>query len=219
MSDVIDWLKGNKMYLLIAMLVVLTIAIYFLVPTEKDLTENAVNNDWMNAENDKLLENKQDDLGEGITMEEKEKILIDVKGAVVAPGVYEALPGDRVQNLINQAGGLLETADQQKINFAMKVVDEMVLYIPMIGEESQVTAEVQGSVSAVGAVQEKNLVNLNTASESELETLPGVGPSKAAAIMEYRETNGRFRNVEELMEISGIGEKTFEKLKEHISVN
>ncbi|KAA9026478.1 hypothetical protein F4V44_10955 [Niallia endozanthoxylica] len=215
----IDWLKGNKMYLLIATLVVLTIVIYFLVPSEKNLSNKAVNSDWMEIEDKGLLEDEQEETEiEGIT-EEKERILIDVKGAVAAPGVYEALSGDRVQNLINQAGGLLETADQQKINFAMKVVDEMVLYIPMIGEDSQVTAGGQGSIPAADAVQGKALVNLNTASESELETLPGVGPSKAAAIMEYRETNGRFQNIEELMEISGIGEKTFEKLKEHISVN
>ncbi len=215
----IDWLKDNKKYLWIVILIVLTIIIYFLVPSEKNFSNNAVNSDWMEIEDRGLLEDGQEkaEIDEGT--EKQEKILIDVKGAVVAPGVYEALSGDRVQNLINQAGGLLETADQQKINFAMKVVDEMVLYIPMIGEDSQVTTGVQGSISTAGAVQGKDLVNLNTASESELETLPGVGPSKAAAIMEYRETNGRFRNIEELMEISGIGEKTFEKLKDHISVN
>lgn len=101
----------------------------------------------------------------------------------------------------------------------MKVADEMVLYIPFIGEESQATMGNQNGISVVGASQGSGKIGLNTASEAELETLPGVGPSKATAILEYRETNGRFHSIEELMEISGIGEKTFEKLKEHVSVN
>ncbi|WP_338451551.1 helix-hairpin-helix domain-containing protein [Niallia oryzisoli] len=214
-----DWLKENKMYLLIVMLVVITVGIYFIFPSEKEQSENGLNDGWMQSKNDDLSEEKGNDSEKGETKVEQEKILIDVKGAVTSPGVYEAYSGDRVQDVINQAGGLMETADQKNVNFAMRVVDEMVLYIPMIGEDNQATTEVQSSFTTGGAASGKTLVNLNTASDTELETLPGVGPAKAAAIMEYRETNGRFRSIEELMEISGIGEKTFEKLKEYITVN
>lgn len=214
-----NWLKENKMYLLIVMLVVITVGIYFIFPSEKEQSEIGLNDGWMESENEDLSEEKGNDLEKGKTKVEQEKILIDVKGAVASPGVYEAYSGARVQDVVNQAGGLLDTADQKNINFAMRVVDEMVLYIPMIGEENQVTTEVQSSFPTGGAASGKTLVNLNTASDTDLETLPGVGPSKAAAIMEYRETNGRFRSIEELMEISGIGEKTFEKLKEYITVN
>ena len=146
------------------------------------------------------------------------KIFVDVKGAVTSPGVYEAFDGERVLNLVERAGGLLESADKNNINFAMKVVDEMVLYIPVVGEQNSSLTD----LGAVGSLQEETTtdgkINLNSATELDLQTLPGIGPSKAAAIMEYRDTNGPFKSVEDLMEISGIGEKTFEKLKEHIAV-
>jgi len=213
-----EWLKGNKMYLLIVILVAVTIGIYFLVPSEKDVTEDALSDDWL-EENGEPFGDRQNVQEKEQSSEEKERIMVDVKGAVASPGVYKAFAGDRVQDLINQAGGLLDTADQHSINFAMRVADEMVLYIPVIGDNSSLTEEVQGSMTSVTASAGKSLVNINSASDTELQVLPGVGPSKAAAIIEYRETNGRFRSIEDLMEISGIGEKTFEKLKEHITVN
>ncbi len=212
-----EWLKGNKMYLLIAILVVITVAIFFLVPLDKDQSESGISDAWTENEADILIEDKQAEWGEDRISEEKERIFIDIKGAVASPGLYEAHSGDRVLDVVNQAGGLLETADQNNVNFAMRVVDEMVIYIPMLGEAGEPVAAIPGASPATASGGE-NLVNLNTASSAELETLPGVGPAKASAILEYRETNGRFRSIEELMEISGIGEKTFEKLKEHISV-
>ena len=122
-------------------------------------------------------------------------------------------------DIIEKAGGLLDSADKNNINFAMKVVDEMVLYIPAIGEQNPIDGWCQrlsGSLQEGSTADGK--INLNSATESELQTLPGIGPSKALAILEYRETNGSFKTIEDLMEISGIGEKTFEKLKEHIIV-
>ncbi|HEY4550350.1 MAG TPA: helix-hairpin-helix domain-containing protein, partial [Bacillus sp. (in: firmicutes)] len=104
------------------------------------------------------------------------------------------------------------------INFAMKVVDEMVLYIPAIGEQNPTMAGAATSGSVQEGTTADGKISLNSATESELQTLPGIGPSKALAILEYRETNGSFKKIEDLMEISGIGEKTFEKLKEHIAV-
>jgi len=152
--------------------------------------------------------------------EEKEIMVVDVKGAVVKPGVYEAQAGDRVIDIIQMAGGLLDNADQNQINFAMKVADEMVLYLPVIGEESNSNGEAStpNFSSFAGSSSDNGKVNLNTASESELQTLTGVGPAKAAAIIEYRNTNGPFKEIEQLKEISGIGDKTFEKLKEEITV-
>ncbi|MFC5732357.1 helix-hairpin-helix domain-containing protein [Cytobacillus gottheilii] len=145
---------------------------------------------------------------------EEEIILVDVKGSVENPGVYEAEDGDRVLDLIADAGGLEKGADEKKINFAQRVTDEMVLYIPKEGEE---TAEIELNMPANSTDDET--VNLNTADSAELQTLPGIGPAKAEAIIDYRDTNGPFKEKEELKEISGIGDKTYEKLAELIKVN
>lgn len=144
-----------------------------------------------------------------------EEILVDVKGAVQKPGVYKAKMGERVIDLIDRAGGVTEAADSKAINFAMRVTDEMVLYVPHIGEE---VVNVDMTASASGE-SNSGKINLNKASQSELETLPGIGPVKAQAIIEYRDSSGPFKAIEDIMEISGFGQKTFEKLKEHISVN
>ena len=145
--------------------------------------------------------------------QEEENLVVDVKGAIKSPGVYEMKLGDRVIDVIEQAGGLHENADSNNINFAMKLVDEMVLYIPIVGEET--TPE-----PTVGGVQNQGdgKVNLNKASEAELQTLTGVGPAKAMPSLNIEIRMERFKKLEDIMEISGIGEKTFEKLKEQITV-
>lgn len=141
-------------------------------------------------------------------------IMADIKGAVLHPGVYEIAEGKRVIDLVGLAGGLTEDADSEQINFAMHVQDEMVLYIPKKGENLERVISSQGSPQRM----ENQTVNLNSATAGELETLPGVGPAKAEAIIEYRETNGPFKSIEDLKSISGIGDKTYEKLKDLISV-
>ena len=109
---------------------------------------------------------------------------------------------------------LFRSADSATVNFSMHVTDEMVIYIPKKGEEaSNLIPSQSGQMPS-----EKRTVNLNTAELSELETLPGIGPAKSAAIIEYRKVNGPYKSIEDLKSISGIGDKTFEKLKELISV-
>jgi competence protein ComEA len=206
----IDWIKNNKMYLMIGGLIIGVLGVLFFFPLEKDNVQNDWESDWIGQE--ELVVKEVD--SENNLEKQEEVIVVDVKGAVKAPGVYEGKTGDRVLHVIDQAGGLLEEADETKVNFALKLVDEMVIYIPVIGEESEMM--LTGEMTEAG--KEEGKVNLNSASEAELQTLPGIGPSKAAAIMEYRTENGSFKSVEELMEISGIGEKTFEKLKESITV-
>ncbi|PLR72699.1 MULTISPECIES: helix-hairpin-helix domain-containing protein [Bacillus] len=153
---------------------------------------------------------------------EKEKeaappvIKVDVKGSVRNPGLYEAADGERVADLIQKAGGLTENADEARINFAQRVGDEMVIYVPEEGEELSGGTEPAQAISAASG--EDGMVNINSAGSEELQDIPGIGPSKAAAIIEYRETEGPFQSLEDLMQISGIGEKTFEKLKSYIKL-
>ena len=148
-------------------------------------------------------------------------IMVDVKGAVVKPGIYELAPQSRVIDAINAAGGLSEDGDANQLNFAMILQDEMQIYAPVEGEEM---SEVLSPNIANASTQQDDhssggsLININTALEAELETLNGVGPSKSASIIAYREENGPFTTIEDLMNVSGIGEKSFEKLKSEITV-
>ncbi len=141
-------------------------------------------------------------------------IFIDIKGAVKMPGLYEAKEGERIYDLIERAGGLLDEADEKQVNFAQRVSDEMIVYIPMEGEELDLQFVPE---SSTGQSQEK--VNINRADQTELEALPGIGPAKAQAIIDYRKQNGPFQQNEDLKNVSGIGEKTFEKLQDSITVN
>ncbi|MBX9954059.1 helix-hairpin-helix domain-containing protein [Peribacillus simplex] len=152
---------------------------------------------------------------------EPEIIKVDVKGAVKSPGIFTAQAGDRVIDLISSAGSFTEKADTDKVNFAQIIEDQMVIYVPEIGEEDKGNLEniqVGTSGDAVTKGTSGGLVNLNTATQEDLQTLTGIGPSKATAILEYRETVGKFKEVDELKQVTGIGDKTFERLRDSVSV-
>jgi len=149
-------------------------------------------------------------------------VIVDVKGAVRHPGVYELSAEDRIIDAVQLAGGYLEEAETTFINHAQKLEDEMVIYIPKKGEKlpSDTPGPLQTfpSITTKTKSNEQSKVNINTAGESELMTLPGIGPSKAQAIIQYRDEHGAFKQIEDIKNISGIGEKTFEKLKDSITV-
>jgi competence protein ComEA len=151
--------------------------------------------------------------------EEPQTIYADIKGEVNKPGVYELIFGERVKDAVIKAGGFTENADEKQVNLALKITDEMIIYIPKIGEEPPTpTITSQETTATANGGTSKNKINLNTSSLQELTELPGIGPAKAEAIVEYRETNKQFKTIDDLKEISGIGEKTFEKLKDLITV-
>jgi len=148
-----------------------------------------------------------------------QKIMVDVKGAVQYPGVYELTTEDRVIDAIERAGGYLAEAQSTALNHAQKLQDEMVIYIPKEGEEIDQSPQNGLVVSSPAASSDLgDKVDLNSADEAALTAIPGIGPSKAQAILAYREENGSFQTIEDLKNISGIGDKTFEKLKEFIVV-
>ena len=139
--------------------------------------------------------------------------IVDVKGQVKFPGVYEVEEHLRVHDVIQLAGGFLEMANETAINLAQKISDEMVIYVPHLDEEINNT-----STDAWSPSQDEKKVSLNQATTGELETLPGIGPSKAAAIIKYREEVGTFQSIDELTNVSGIGEKTLEKLRDSLDL-
>ncbi|XOQ15769.1 MAG: Competence protein ComEA [Shouchella clausii] len=142
-------------------------------------------------------------------------LVVDVKGMVASPGVYELEVGSRLFEAIEKAGGFTDSANREAVNLALRLEDEMVVYVPEEGVE-----EGAGPVLAVemNETDHEDTININEATEADLLTLQGIGPSKAAAIIGYREENGPFATVEELMNVSGIGEKTFEALEPFIRV-
>ncbi len=144
-------------------------------------------------------------------------VFVEVKGAVVSPGVYK-LPADaRVKNVLDVAV-LSENADLLTVNQSAKLTDEMVVYIPYEGEIDDETAVKTFSTAAKENVA-AGQVNINTASIAELTTLNGIGEKKAQAILTYREEQGLFTTLEEIKNIPGIGDKTFENLKPYITIN
>lgn len=146
---------------------------------------------------------------------EPELFMVDVKGEVHVPGVYE-LPADgRVKDAIAMAEGLTDEANELAINFAQKVEDQMVIYVPHMDDDSGLP---ENTTTEAGEASGVTVININTASEQELMTLSGIGQAKAQQIIQYREENGLFDTPEDLMNVSGIGEKSFETLKDSIKV-
>ena len=154
---------------------------------------------------------------------------VDIKGAVKVPQVVPVTPGMRVHDVVEMAGGVTGEADQSQVNLAQLVTDQMVIYVPKVGEEVSPSTEAlvadskvtESAVSEISgdATSGGDLVNINTADTTMLQTLSGIGEKRAADIINYRETNGLFETVDDLDQVSGIGEKTMEKLRPLITVN
>ena len=141
-------------------------------------------------------------------------LIVDVAGAVRKPGVFEFAPGDRVIDAVERAGGALDVADLTLLNLAAPLTDGQQILVPKKGAAPPSGAPVVGGVPGGSTT----LVNINTADEATLETLNGVGPVLAAAIMQYRTEHGPFASVDQLDEVSGIGPATLEDLRSQVTV-
>jgi len=170
-------------------------------------------------------------------------LVVHVAGAVRSPGVYHLRPGARAQDAVLAAGGPLPDANVDAINLAARVQDGTQIYVPTRSEQTEggATADRDTASASAGGASPRDpsrsnngsrsdkpeklsdpsqgQVNLNTASSEELQRLPGIGPTMADRILAYRTTNGGFRTVEDLMQVSGIGQKKFEKLRPFLTVN
>ena len=149
----------------------------------------------------------------------QEKIMVDVKGAVRQAGVYELPVGSRVYDAVQKAGGMTDEANSQSVNLAQKLEDESIVYVAKNGEEIAPVASASAGTTSGEKQSKDGKVNLNTATEAELQTISGIGQKRAQDIIAYREEKGKFQSVDELKNVSGIGQKTLEKLKEHVTVD
>ncbi|WIF97008.1 helix-hairpin-helix domain-containing protein [Pontibacillus chungwhensis] len=153
-----------------------------------------------------LQKDKEESINLNQPQQETSLMYVDVKGEVHSPGVYQMKEGSRVEDAIDRAGGLTVQGDPLSVNLALRVQDEMVVIVLEKGE---------------GRLSDERLsdkVFVNQASLEELKTLSGVGEAKAKAILEYRETNGPFQNADQLLDVSGIGQKTLEGFIEDIQL-
>lgn len=209
-------LKQKKL-LAIILIILIVIAYYYLFM--KNQTEE-IENQNLEIENTSKENNSTD----GTQKENKEKIIVHVSGAVNSEGIVELEAGSRIANAIEKAGGIKESADMSEINLAYLLEDGMKIYIPTKEEteankknantqnENYVTSSSGGEnskkyinniqSSSSKSTSSSKKVNINTATQEELDTLPGIGPSIARKIIEYREQNGKFSNIEDIKEVS-----------------
>ncbi|EHS84680.1 Competence protein [Limosilactobacillus gastricus PS3] len=143
------------------------------------------------------------------------RVSIDIKGAVAHPGVYTLPKQARVKEAIEQAGGSLPTADLNQVNLAKQLTDQQVIYIPLVGEKIAGANNIAAGSSTEG---DQPIVNLNTATKEQLQTITGIGEKKADKILAYRQEHGEFKSVEELKSVDGFGDKTVAKLQSSLSV-
>ena len=144
-------------------------------------------------------------------------IVVYICGSVVSPGVYELPEGSRICDGLEAAGGFTEGADESRINLAGYLKDGDMVFFPEVGEDIPEGAAGVSTGQDAGA-SAGGLVNINTASADRLCTLPGIGASKAAAIVKYREENGAFTDIRQITNVSGIGENLFNNIKELICI-
>jgi competence protein ComEA len=145
-------------------------------------------------------------------------LVVDVTGLVHHPGVYEFHQGDRVIDAIRRAGGARRGADLTSINLAALLTDAEQIVVGKTGGAGPVSAVGPGGVSAGGASGAGAVVNINTATLDQLETLPGIGPALGQRIIDYRTQHGPFRSVSDLLNVSGIGDKRLADMKAQVTV-
>lgn len=161
-----------------------------------------------------------DGAGHGSAVAPAEGLYVHVLGEVVTPGLYIVDPDARLVDALAAAGGTLESADLQAVNLARPLSDGEQIVVPKIGAEPPPGAAEGGGGggSGGGGAGTDGVVNLNTADQTALETLPRIGPALAQRIIEWRDENGRFRSVDDLLAVPGIGEKLLAGVREKVRV-
>ncbi|MCI5840162.1 MAG: helix-hairpin-helix domain-containing protein [Peptoniphilaceae bacterium] len=219
--------KKDKIILLIG-IIILGLAAFIYKSKEAKNSEIVIENDV-----------SQDILSENFPSEKNNVMKVHITGEINNPGVYEIQDGDRLEDLTNKAGGLTANADINQINLSQKLSDEMRIIIPSIiqdnnsfkeeNTENRITDENQNRDYVNIAIPDGNnnmisnpsdnsdLININSASKEELMKLPNIGEKRAEAIIEYRSDN-KFEKIEDLMKVTGIGQKYFDALKDQITV-
>ena len=200
--------KKEQIVILIVVLIVFLLTGYKLFPNnlfnKQDKTLGLVNQDIIS----------QDEYIDTTDIEEETIIMVHISGQVYNPGLVELKSGSRVKDAVDLAGGLKKEADIDRINLAKKLVDEEKIYVPKRGEE----IDLEISLNSESLTSNSNSkININTCSKEQLMELPGIGEVTASKIIDYRSAN-QFKWIEDIMNVSGIGTKKYEDLKDYIIV-
>lgn len=213
----LDNLTKKQKIIVIAIAGIVVIGIMYFIYNKNQVKED------INIENEILVNNV-------ITNENNTNddiVIIHITGSVKNPGIVKLKEGSRIEDAIESAGGLTENADITKVNLAYVVEDGTKIKIPSASEEDIGDEDIIDSKSGDNIIIKENAVpsnnstqtiNINKATEKEFETLPGIGPSLASKIIEYRNQNGKFESIEDIKNVNGIGDNKYEKIKDLITV-
>lgn len=170
-------------------------------------------NDGVSVQTEEIVTEPSSETAE----ENEEQIFVYICGAVENPGVYAMDEGSRVFQLVDLAGGFRADADLQSVNQAEQVADGQMIRI--LTQEESAAGETSGTDTAgAAAVSDEGKVNINRADREQLTTLNGIGDTKAAAIIQYRESHGSFQSIDEIMQVDGIAQGTYDKIKDDIVI-
>ena len=207
----------NKKVIIVIIIVTIIIILFY----EKSIK----NKDFIEINTDLNIMQTEENI---IEDESKRKIIIYITGEIQKEGVYELKENSRVLDAIEIAGGLKENANIEDINLAQILEDESKIYIPNKNDENikndnqnnidNISKNTTETIKKDGTIIKSEKININTASQTELETLPGIGPSTALKIVNYRKEKGKFKNIEDIKNVSGIGESKFSKIKDLIKI-
>lgn len=213
----LDNLTKKQKIIVIAIAGIVVIGIMYFIYNKNQVKED------INIENEILVNNVS--TNENNTNDDM--VIIHITGSVKNPGIVKLKEESRIEDAIEAAGGLTENADITKVNLAYVVEDGTKIKIPSASEEDIGDEDIIDSKSGDNIIIEENAVpsnnstqtiNINKATEKEFETLPGIGPSLASKIIEYRNQNGKFESIEDIKNVNGIGDNKYEKIKDLITV-
>lgn len=203
----------NKQNIILAIMVIIIVLIFSI--------SNYIKQQKVYVLSDDTEENIIWDHNENNMIEQSEagKIVVHIEGEVEKPGVYELKKDSRVYDAIDAAGGLLKDADRRRINLAKKITDEEYIYIANKNEENIEITYRENLLMPTDVIENTNLININRANIMELKELPGIGDVLAGRIIEYRNEKGGFKSIEEIKNVSGIGDKRFSDIKDKVTIN
>ena len=213
----IDSLNSRQKKILIISLIIIIFGIMYYFYKNNNIKKSEINEEI-------LISNDNTNNIKGTTSEDEEKIIVHVTGAVKTPGIVKLTEGSRIEDAINKAGGLTEDADITRVNLAYILDDGTKIKIPSSFDIENTQDEVLSNESGEKIIEEnekitqRSFLNINKATEQDLQQLPGIGQSLASKIISYRNENGKFSTVEDIKNVNGIGDSKYEDIRDYICV-
>ncbi len=213
----VEFLKQRKTIIMVVLGIII-LGGYYLFKLNSGYKEEQIQQNM-------LLVSENTDEENNVDSEDLDMIVVHITGAVKTPGVVRINEGSRIEDVIEAAGGLTEDADISNVNLAYIIEDGIKIRIPSLNDEvvngQNYITEDSGEgivISDESTNSSSGSININTASQTELETLNGIGPSLASRIISYREENGKFKTIEDIKNVTGIGDSKYENIKDFIRV-